>query len=121
MADWTEYQDAYEIRLHRTNPHNIQEVETDGGIIIAFGEEPSKSKSSKFKLMSVVFLKEYWTLEEAQDWWIDHLICFVPKSHRGKKVPYIDLLIDDGKYYILACLRGTPKNDTIAHVLKESI
>lgn len=118
MADWIEDSDAYEIKLHKTNMRNIREVEIDVGIICEFGD-PAR-KTGHPKLMSVAFLKKHWTPEKAYDWWGGHEIYVVPKRHRGKKVPFIDILVNDDKHYILACLRGTSKDCSIARFCKEN-
>ena len=96
---------------------NIQAVESDDGMLFEFGERPSKP--GRPELMSVNFDKEHWNTQEAIDWWSDHQIYFVSKHHLGQKFPYIDFIIEDDDMYIFGCLRGTPKNDTLARFLAD--
>jgi len=108
MAQWTDYQDSYEVKIHRSNLKNIQEVEiTDIGIIIAYGERPSKL--GRAILLSIAFMKPHWTIEDAGVWFKDHEIQIIPRKHLGKKISIINWLIEDHSYFILACYRGSPK------------
>lgn len=102
-----EYCDSYEVKIQRklNNIHEI--VINDIGIIIAFGNPPSKIGHPK--LHSVIFMKERWTQTEAYDWWRDHQIYFVKESRLGKKVPVVDFWVKVFGYYVLACVRESQK------------
>ena len=117
MAQWINYQDSYEVKIRRSNLKNIQEVEiTDIGIIIAYGERPSKL--GRPILLSIAFMKPHWTIEDAGVWFKDHEIQIIHRKHLEKKIPIIDWLIEDHPYFILVCYRGSSKK-SLKHQLSE--
>jgi len=98
MAQWTEYQDCYEVGIRRGKLKNIQEVGiVDTGIFIKYGDRPSKTGHPK--LLSISFMKSYWDFDGAAAWFIGHEIHIIPQKHLGKQIPIIDLVIKDYQYF----------------------
>lgn len=112
MPIWTEYEDAFAVKLFRDNlhPKSMFEAELDGGILVCFGEPKSKWKSGRYKLAEVVFDKSRWTYDEARGWWSDHTVL---AFKRGKydldhKLMPVDEWFEfgDGDLYVFVCWRG---------------
>jgi hypothetical protein len=108
MATWTEYEDAYVVEIHRSNPHpkSVFEAELGDDITVSFGEPKSKLGSGRYKLIDVAFDRATWDLDEAVDWWNDHDVRAFRAGKHGldRKLPPVDywLSFRDGLYVTLS-------------------
>lgn len=127
MSKWIEYEDSYACEIRRESnmhPKSIFEVDLEDGVIATFGEPKSKLHSKRFKLIDVYFLKEFYTLDEAYDWWRFYDVRYINGKHRGKKLPEVAFglgapgdLVAGG--FIFVCVRNTRKDKTVAWYLDQ--
>lgn len=120
---WIEYENYYVARFERYyNLHkkSFEEEEFDVGVGVLIGENKSKLKSGDYKIGEVVFDKEYFSFEDAYDYFRNLDFRFTRRNVVNKKVPPIIILVDlEEKGYLYGVLRNHEKTDTIAHQMRE--
>lgn len=130
MEEWIKYDDVYALEFHPDKLVNVQEVyDKDAGIWFEFDEPPNQKNSKKYKLTACLFDKDKWTPETAQEWWMDHLILFIPKEKirekLGKKqIPDYDYFLDDidGKgTHLFVISKNTPSAVAAKQLIKNDI